>query len=134
MKYAEARENIYSSFVEQWNNFTDFTLDNEDFDPGEDAWVRITVRSRDGQQGSLGTEGNRRFDRAGVVFVQIFTPLNKGTAEMGSITEKVLEIFEGKRIADTTICFHTARPKELGPEGVWYNSTVEVGFTYQEIK
>lgn len=134
MKYAQVREKIYQCFVDGWNNFTEYVFDNEDYDPGDAGWVRVVVRGRDSYQSSLGVGGNRKFARKGVVFIQIFTPINGGTAQMGSVTEKILDVFEGKRIAGTSICFQAGMPREIGPEGVWYNSNVEIEFTYEEIK
>jgi len=134
MKYAEARERIYRSWKTGWDNLTRFTLANENFEPDENAWARCTVQPRDSQQDTLGPENNRSFKRTGVVFIQLFTPVHKGTKEMGALVERVLEIFEGKRIAGTTICFQSALPKPATVEGVWYNSTVEIVFTYYEVK
>lgn len=132
--FSEAREAVFQTFSQEWGNATDFTLDNEEFTPEGDAWVRLSVKHRDAYQSSLGDETNRKFERKGAAFVQIFTRTNTGTAKSAELVEKVQAMFEGKRINGTTICFLEVKPKEIGPEGIWFNVTVEAIFSYQEIK
>lgn len=128
-----ARESIYQRFATDWGVTSDYTFDNEDFTPPEDTpWVRLVVRHTSSNQVSLGSSGNRKFDRDGLVFVQVFTPLDQGSAVADALVEKVLEIFEGKTI--DLIRFTDVTPREVGPMDGWYQVNVDAAFIWTERK
>ena len=130
---ATARESIYQHFVTGWGSTSAFTFDGEDFTPPEsDPWVRLVVRHAASQQASLGGLGNRKFDRAGLVIVQVFTPLDQGAAAADVLVEKVMEIFEGKTI--DLIRFVSVTPQEIGPLEAWFQAGADCPFEWTETK
>ena len=97
--FAAAKESIVQQFVTDWGVNSAYTLDNEKFNPPVDApWVRLVVRHVASQQTSLGGLGNRKFDREGLVLIQVFGRLDRGTKEVDDLVEKALAIYEGKTI------------------------------------
>lgn len=134
---AQARERIYESFVTDWGATSPFTLDNEAYDtPVGSEWVRVAVRHNASNQETLGGIGNRKYERIGSVFVQCFTPLDKGLAAADNLAAAARAIFEGKTLAPAgeAIHFFDVVVREIGPDGAWYQVNVEAFFTYHETK
>lgn len=141
MNIEQAREAIYQHFVALWvvgaDPRTAYTLDNDPYDPPNAPWVRLTVRHLSRRQISLGQPGNRRFEAAGLAIVQYFEPPNKGMRTLGQHVGRAVEIFEGARIAGTTITFQGAiTPRELGivENGRWNAANLQAQFTYEDIR
>ena len=130
-----AEEAIYQAFQDGWGATSAFTFDNEKFDPPEDdKWVRVAIRGNDSNQETLGKEGNRRFERSGILFIQCFTPENQGIKDANTLAKTAREIFEGKRISGTTIYFLSGTSRKIGPDGKWYQLNVEIPFRYDETR
>lgn len=132
-----AVEAMYLTWDTGWASRTPYHFDNEE--PGfdtktADAWARVTVRHNDGGQETLGRSGNRRFARRGSLFVQVFVKTNIGTDTLHGHAAAARDIFEGTRIAGTTVRFLDVIARETGPSGKWYQATVEAAFEYDEIK
>lgn len=133
----EAREAVYGLFDTDWASRTPYHFDNDKpgFDEQTvDAWARVSMRHNDAGQETLGGSGNRKFARRGSVFVQVFVKTNTGTATMDGHTDAARAIFEGVRIAGTTVRFLDVIVRETGPDGKWYQAVVEAQFEYDEIK
>ena len=133
---SEAKEAIYLAFETAWTpTGVAFTFDNEEFDPPESvAWARLSVRHTASSQETLGKVGNRKFARLGSVFVQVFTPIDQGTAQADSLATTARETFEGVSLVGTTVRFQDVVVRETGPEGKWYQTLVEANFEYDEIR
>lgn len=130
---AAARESIYQQFVTDWAATSAFTFDNEAFTPPvSDPWVRLVVRHAASQQASLGGVGNRKFDREGLVLIQVFGRLDRGTKEVDDLAEKALAIYEGKTIDQ--IWFTSVVINEIGPLEGWYQINLDAQFTWTEKK
>ena len=138
--YSDANEAFAQRFSDIWSpTGFPFELENESFTPpNADAgtpWARMVVRHQDGMIDSLGRVGNRRFDRLGALFVQVFTPLQEGTRRTKQLAQLVSDGFEGSSIPGTTICFNDTIAREGGvSDDVWYMTTVEINFRYTEIR
>lgn len=132
----QARERIYQTFTTDWGVTSPVQFDSEKFQTPvpTDDWVRVSVRHNSSSQESLGGVGNRKFMRGGSVFVQCFTPLDKGAkgADVLALTAK--NIFEGKTFAPESIRFTDVVVREIGPSSGWYQTNVEASFNYDEIK
>jgi hypothetical protein len=129
----EARASIYAKFITDWNEETLYALDNDEFpEPEGIAWVRLTVRSRPTTQETLGVEGNRKFLRTGVVFIQIFVPENSGLSEADRLAELVRNILEGTRFS--SLWFYETQIREQGSDGKFYSILTESLFNYEQTK
>ncbi len=134
----DAREAIYERFRVQWGATSPYTFDNETYEPPANAaWVRVAVRhnaSRLEAVGGMGYGGLNKFMRSGRVFIQVFTPVNKGTREADTLAQTARAIFEGITISSNAIRFNNAVVREIGPDGSWYQINVECAFDYDERK
>ena len=132
----QANEAIAQTFQTAWlpTGYV-FALENESFDPPDDSpWARLTVRHTGATQDTLGSPGNRRFDRTGSVFIQIFVKSDTGTRLSKQLTETTVNAFEGNTISGTTITFLDVIPRETGVDRGWFQTVVEATFRYFEIK
>lgn len=134
----DARETVYQRWIDQWGVTTPTTFDSEKFVPPEGlAWVRVAMRhsgSRLEAIGGTGAGGMNKFQRRGAVFIQIFTPINKGTREGDTLAQAARAVFEGITLSSNSIRFTNAVVREVGPDGPWYQHNVEAQFNYDERK
>ena len=136
---AEAEEAITQRFKDVWDTtgFT-FTLANEtDFDkPEAEPWARFTTTINGATQETLGKKTNRKFQRTGISFAQIFVPLGEGTSRLNTLLEQVVDQFEGERIVGTTVRLLDVVPRKTvtRKEDRWAEGLVEIIFQVDEIK
>ncbi len=131
--FAAAKESILQQFVTDWGANSAYTFDNEDFRPPVDApWVRLAIRHIASIQTSIGGLGNRKFDREGLVLIQIFGRLDRGTKAVDDLAELALAIYEGKSIDN--IWFTSTVIREVGPLDGWYQISLDSQFTWTEKK
>jgi hypothetical protein len=135
----EAREAIYGVFDTDWSvgPVSAYCFENEKFEtPNNAPWVRLSVRNQVGRQQTLGQPTNRIFQRYGAVFVQIFVPVSTaGTKTADTLAARARALFEGTRIAGTTVNFQDCHIRESGiDDGKWYQVVVEAEFEYTETK
>ena len=98
-------------------------------------WARITLRHSGGGQGSLsGALGTKRWDRNGVLIVQVFVPNGEGLSQAYSLAKIVLDAYEGVSSPLRGVWFRNARINEVGPDGEWFQVNALIDFTYDEIK
>lgn len=131
----EATEAVYQAFATGWGNRTPYCLGNEIFDPPEGPWLRVSIQELDRAQGSLGQTGNRRFESVAQVSAQYFEPPGQGVKTASGHMNFLRRIFEGVRIAGTTIYFEGVQIQRLGvvEDGRWYAETAVGRFFYDEI-
>lgn len=132
----QAREAIYAAFVNASAiNAAQLTFDNEVFDPPDNKpWIRLSVRHNSMSQETLGRVGDRKFQRLGTTFTQIFVRTDNGTDEADELAISAKNVFEGVRLAGTTVRFLDVLVREVGPDGKWYQVVVEANFEYDETR
>lgn len=97
-------------------------------------WARISLRHGTGGQTALsGADGTRRYDRIGILTVQIFIANGKGLSEGYTLGKIVVDAFEGKT-TPSQVWFRDVVNKEIGPDGEWFQFNVTAEFVYDEIK
>lgn len=103
--------------------------------PADAPYARPAIRHGRGAQRTLGTVGNRRFTRIGLVTVQVFAPISRGgglsLAESLGIIAR--DAFEGVGTA-SGIWFRNVRIQEIGADDIWQQFNVIAEFEYDEIK
>ena len=98
-------------------------------------WARIVLRHTGGNQGSLsGALGTQRWDRNGVLIVQVFVPNGEGLSQAYSLAKIVLDAYEGVSSPLRGVWFRNARINEVGPDGEWFQVNILIDFQYDEIK
>ncbi|PHR58816.1 MAG: hypothetical protein COA47_10445 [Robiginitomaculum sp.] len=104
----------------------------------ETRWLSIIVLSGGAGQESLGSKGNRKYKRAGLITVMVMTPLyTGGTVESDTLSENIENIFEGEEIdlLDGSFCvFRNATTIDTGRDGEFYQALVNVELEYRVIK
>lgn len=99
-----------------------------------DPWARVSLRHATGNQASLrGDAGTTRWDRGGILTVQIFVPTGEGLSEAYTLAKVVADAYEGTS-TPSAVWFRNVRVNEVGPDGEWFQVNVLIDFTYDEIK
>jgi len=101
----------------------------------DEAWARVTVQHNEAGQRTLGQTGNRRFDRVGVITVQVFTSQKEDPD--GSVLEALgiiaRDAFEGNTTS-SDVWFRNVRLQETDPDDPWWQLNVLADFSYDDIK
>lgn len=131
----EAREDIFSKFVEAVPDGFTVALQNEDLATEKlEEWARCSVFNTLFQQNTLGSKGKRRFERRGVMRVNIFVEGGKGTSRLDEVSTLVRDAYEGFTFEITSVTFFDVSVNEIGPSGKWYQYDVVGNFRYYETK
>lgn len=129
----QAREYINARFITEWANETPIILDNESTEAlNDDPFVILSIRHTIGGQESLGSRGNRKYNRRGLILLKINTLSDTGTKQADDLAYRAMEILEGERF--NGIMTDNGVIRELLPDGKWYSVLVEIGFFYEETK
>jgi hypothetical protein len=92
---------------------------------------RVFIRHGNGNQSSLGSVGNRKFDRKGVVIVQVFTPIGDGFTLDDTLSTVARNCFEGVTTSNG-VWFRRTKVQEVGKTGAFYQTNVTAEFEYTE--
>lgn len=134
----EARQEIYDTLKAAWEAAypsSPLVFANEAFDSeGVAEWASLEVRQTGGGQDSLGAVGNRRFERRGLVFVQLYAAVNRGLARLDELSKTVLDTLEAKTLPVNSVFLYDGVFRELPPSGPWVRGSVTIQVTYDEIK
>lgn len=108
--------------------------DREEHPSDDQAWVRITIRHTSNNRGTLGGKGQRRIGRYGIVYAQVFAPLQDG--EGFTVVQRLAQVardaYEGKRTDD--VWFAACRLNEQGRDGPWIQINLAADFNWEEVK
>lgn len=105
--------------------------------PTEDetkSWLRVTLRPATGIQETLGRVGNRRFERIGFLFVQIFTPLDKGMQASDYLSDNIIDFIEGGETVGKIPFQNVSPPNDIGNEDTWNQVNISAEFMYHNLK
>lgn len=144
---AQARDDISTFINTAWQNATyqgqpvimRWTgAGRPELPPTDLPWARTTITNTSGDQRSLGGIGSRRFERLGLVQVQIFAPLNDSSRLSLSETYSTLvrDSLEG-RATPNGVWFRRVYVQDVGVDqdsGAWWQTNVVASFTYDEMK
>lgn len=144
---AQAVDDINQMFLDAWNAGTPavnggvvpeirwFATEEGAIPSSTVPWARVTATHNDSVQRSLGGPGQRRFERRGIVTVQIFTPRGRGQGL--SLAQQLATIardaFEGKA-SPNGVWFQRVVVKDIGIDGPWEQTNVVATFLHDEIK
>jgi hypothetical protein len=129
-----AKEYILQRFVDNIGG-TAFTFSNENYVPTTGTeWILLEVLEVNSYQETLGTTGNRKYERAGTIRARIFTPLNEGTSLSNSLALTVRTIFEGVSFNGVRCYDAVSRDTSPDPKNAWFQQVVEIYFEYTDIK
>lgn len=133
----EARDTILTVFKTAWDAATPpFPVVYQD-EPTQKPttltpWARVKVEHVTGRQRTLcGSDGNMRFTREGIMWVQIFSPMGLGQFNSDALAEVILLALEGARFDGGF--FKRVRINEIGSDGAWYCTNVVADFEWDQI-
>ena len=138
--WREVQEALYARWREAWQDngepASPYCFEDETFDAPDALWARFSVKRRPGGPGTIGRPGNRKMDRVGVVYVQLFCPPGGGVGELSDAGERAAKIFENCRLTPHDIRFGPVEPGASGESdgGRWSAVVVEGRFDYEEIR
>lgn len=146
MNRKEAAIAIVNEFISNFNETTAVSFDNQNTfryctspltnttKPSNSPWVIFNVEGNKTIKATLGTEGHRRFRRAGFIASSVLVPEGGGTSDGLDLCEEIISIFEGKRIAsDIVFTYGDYFPIRNTNDG-WYQFNITVYFTFDESK
>ena len=131
---AEARNSVYQRWIDNWT-LTPFVFEgegDEDLFGGSVAWARLSYRNTDGGQKTLGPLNGRKYERFASAVIQLYTPSDEGLTEAGTLAQAARAIFEG--VTFDGIYFNNGVVREIGDDGRWFQTNVEVFSDYEETK
>ena len=140
---AEARDEILSYFTNAWNTLGTPPLllyDDKRKDLPEDApYARIKVEHVSFGQRTLGGKvsaggGGSRFNRTGLVTVQIFALSGDGLTSEDTLVDFALDTLEGEETGSDRVEFRDVRANEVGDDGPWHQTNVVAEFRYDRVK
>ncbi|MEJ7831342.1 MAG: hypothetical protein WKF79_00370 [Nocardioides sp.] len=144
--WREVQETLYSRWRDQWAvapgavplvQLTPYWFEDEKAEPVDAPWARFSVKRMPGGPGTMGRPGNRKMDRVGMVFVQLFQPPLRGIGGLSDLGERAAAIFENCRLIETRdIRFGEVEPGASGQieAGRWLGLSVEGRFDYEDIR
>lgn len=134
MTEAEVIEALSDRFRDMWPTLSaiPFTLENE-IDDSVEQYIRVEVVPTVRRQVTQGSEGGRKFEMRGNVFVQIFGPVNVGAKPLYVIADLVRTVYEGFRIAEELTTYAgSTRPSPT--DAVWAMVTVTIPYIAEELR
>lgn len=132
MDYSQAVTLMRQYFHDNFSS-ADIYLPDQNADPQEGLpWVRFNILHGDGRQVSMGDPSNNRFERRGVITIQIFTPQGDNSVSATTLADEILKLYEGVDI--NGILYFDAYAREVGNDGRgWYQINVLTSFKYENI-
>ncbi len=99
----------------------------------EKAWARVTINHVTGNQASLGSfDSARRWDRSGILIIQLFTPMGDGNSMAYDLAQTLVDGLQLKRGGCVTL--RNVALNEVGPDGAFYQMNVTCTFSYDDIR
>lgn len=142
----QARDDILEMFTTAWNTNTPAItgtvpevryqgVEEASEPPTGDPWARVSVTHVTGTQSSMGETGNRNFEHAGIVTMQLFVPMedDDGLGIMDQLIKVAVDAFEGE-CSTNGVWFRNVRVNEVGPDRPWFNVNVLADFEYRIVK
>lgn len=102
--------------------------------PDDVPWIRVAIRTANGNTASLSnTGGRRRYVRTGTLFTQLFIPSGTGLSQGNILAKTLSDALEGKQ-TEHCVIFRNVRINEIGASGKFYQINVLADFVYDEFK
>ena len=134
-----ARKLIYKAIHGGWQAAVDeiqypLVFDNEP-DRGterKDGYIQVSVRHGGSVQNTTGEVGSRLFSRVGLIFCNIWTPLDENLEGIDKLAEILRSSIEGKTLEGEglTVWTFACSVEEQGPVNGFYMTVVETPFRY----
>jgi len=131
---AQAIEALTQRWIDAWPGLSavPYTFDNEIADSA-DSYVRVSFVHTVRRQATLGSDGGRKFESRGYVFVQLFGAVNVGVKTLAELADKTRSVYEGRRLAEE-LTTYAGSTRESPSDGRWAMRTITIPFAYEELR
>lgn len=99
----------------------------------QDPWARPTINHGTGNETLGGAGGVKRYDRTGILTIQVFIPNGQGLSPGNALGKILADAFEGVA-TPSQVWFRNFRFLNIGPAGEWFQFNAVVDFAYDEVK
>lgn len=133
----DARKAVYDYVIANYTGIPEarITADNEGFSaPQGLSWARISMQEETSEQETLGGVGHRWFSRRGTLFFQINVPADGGTAVADGLAKEARSLLEGVSLASGELHLFASTVRRIGPNGPWFQVSVDTAFEFTEIR
>lgn len=132
MTRQEAVDAIGAHFATGWGTTTSIAWDNVPYSPDPTlAWVRVSIQHNVERQETV---ERGMYTRRGLVFVQIFVPVDTGRADVDVLVPQCQAIFEDSDPTRITFSNVTAREIGTASDEAWFQVNVTAEFEYTDIR
>ena len=103
---------------------------------GKDSWIHLRIYHNNSRRRTIGGKGSRRFNRRGIIAIQIYTLPGNGPERADQLSEIVTNMFEGRSLPGFSVTFDNCVPRETGldNDGRYDVSLAEITFEYRVVK
>lgn len=133
--FEQLRQTLTQHFQTEWNDYWPIEWQNQtDRIDKSSNWARFSIQEGDRDLASVGTRMTRTY---GVVFVQLFVPLESGTKTMAEAAGIVADALDHRTFAPTaelTIETYAARCGPYRTDSGYYTATVSCAWKRDRIK
>lgn len=135
MTEAQALEQLTQRWIDAWPALqptVKFIFDGETAD-AEDTYAHVSFIHTTRSQATLGSEGARKFESRGQIFVRLFGPVNRGVAHLAALADDVRKVYESRRLHED-LTTYAGSSREVPSDGKWMQRTVAIPFLYFELR
>jgi hypothetical protein len=122
MSWADERASIEARLSDNWSTTT-IDWENVDFNtPNNAAWIRLSIINGASDYRVI----QAKKQHLGMIAIQVFTPINTGTALARSYCDTLAAIFDDQNF-DDVVC-GVASITNVGASDVWYQTNVSIPY------
>ena len=122
MSFANERTSIEARLNANWTTTT-INWENVDFDtPNNASWIRLSIIN--GASDYRVLEAKKQ--HLGMIAIQVFTPVNTGTATVRGYCDTLAAIFDDQTF-DDVVC-GVASIANVGASDVWYQINISIPY------
>lgn len=134
MTFDEARDEVLDVFRRAWSPRAAVYEDTPaaKVPDTNTLWARATLRHVGGGQGSLtGGLGTVRWQRSGLIWIQLFAPIADGRVAGYDAAQELVNAYQSARGA---VWYRRAHMVEGGQDGAFQRFDVKVDFEYEDVR
>ena len=122
MSFASERSSIEARLNSNWSTTT-IDWENVDFNtPNNASWVRLSILNGDSDYRAM----DSKKVHIGIISVQVFTPINTGTATAGGYADTLAAIFDDRSFDDVRC--GVASIASVGNSDIWYQINITIPY------
>lgn len=139
----QADAEMASLFRQAWEVNAGYACDwpnGKSVDHAEDStWARWAIDYVGGRQRTFNKPGSRKFEKTGLIYVTVYSPLGAGLEDARKASEIAVATYEGKRTSGD-VWFRNVRIESEGHghgggrDKSWWTTLVVAEFVYEHLR